>query len=158
MDFAPSWLPPAAEVEMAVKYVDRHGKQRVKGGKHLKGSQSYPVPFPCSRSWWCDVLVFASENQLGWRASCLFCFWWYQISKHQWTSSFNNLHQKHPKVNKIIAIVLLPSSSLGTIRTPAKVRTFPEPAAIRHCKSTSKGCSCNSETELEGLSQSETKY
>jgi len=50
MEFAPSWVPPAPEVEMAVKYIDRRGKQRVKGGKHLKGSQSYPVPFGRSLS------------------------------------------------------------------------------------------------------------
>ncbi|CAK9103962.1 unnamed protein product [Durusdinium trenchii] len=44
-DFRPRHLPPPPPVEMAVIYTDSSGKQRVKGGKHLKASQSYPLPF-----------------------------------------------------------------------------------------------------------------
>lgn len=44
-DFKPTWLPELPPVEMAVKYVDGSGKQRVKGGSSLKASQSYPLQF-----------------------------------------------------------------------------------------------------------------
>ena len=45
-DFAPAWLPPTEPVQMAVIYQDKKGKTRVKGGKDLKGSQSYPIQLP----------------------------------------------------------------------------------------------------------------
>ena len=45
MDFKPLRLPPKQHREMAVIYVDSSGRKRVKGGKHLKQSQSYPMPF-----------------------------------------------------------------------------------------------------------------
>ena len=44
-EFAPRWLPEIEEVQMAVHYKDSNGKDRVKGGKDLKNSQSYPLPF-----------------------------------------------------------------------------------------------------------------
>jgi len=43
--FQPTWLPEREEVQMAIKYQDHQGKARVKGGRDLKSSQSYPVPF-----------------------------------------------------------------------------------------------------------------
>jgi len=60
-DFKPTWLPELPPVEMAVKYVDGSGKQRVKGGSSLKASQSYPLQFlgfivlfsaPCQSLTW----------------------------------------------------------------------------------------------------------
>ena len=40
---APKSTPSDDEVEMAVVYYDRNGVKRVKGGRHLKASQSYPL-------------------------------------------------------------------------------------------------------------------
>ena len=43
-DFKPRMLPVVQEpVEMAVRYKDANGKDRVKGGRDLKSSQSYPL-------------------------------------------------------------------------------------------------------------------
>ncbi|CAK9026290.1 unnamed protein product, partial [Durusdinium trenchii] len=42
-DFKPKWLPEREEVEMAVIYEDSKGLKRVKGGRHLKASQAYPI-------------------------------------------------------------------------------------------------------------------
>ncbi|CAK9050135.1 unnamed protein product [Durusdinium trenchii] len=44
-DFRPRWLPPREAVEMAVVYQDGRGVTRVKGGRHLKASQAYPLGF-----------------------------------------------------------------------------------------------------------------
>lgn len=44
MDYAPRHRPNTENVEMAVIYTDGKGRRRVKGGKHLKASQSYPLP------------------------------------------------------------------------------------------------------------------
>lgn len=48
---------------MAIIYYDKKGVQRVKGGRHLKGSQSYPLPFLCWEffSW---VLGLVDINQM----------------------------------------------------------------------------------------------
>ncbi len=43
--FQPAWLPEREPVQMAVRYKDHAGRERVKGGKDLKSSQSYPVQF-----------------------------------------------------------------------------------------------------------------
>ena len=43
-DFAPASLPTTSSPrEMAVAYTDSQGRRRVKGGRHLKASQSYPL-------------------------------------------------------------------------------------------------------------------
>ena len=44
-EFRPQRLPSQQPVEMVVRYTDGHGQSRVKGGKHLKQSQSYPKAF-----------------------------------------------------------------------------------------------------------------
>ncbi|CAK8987246.1 Uncharacterized protein (Fragment), partial [Durusdinium trenchii] len=44
-DFKPKWLPEREDVEMAVIYEDSKGLKRVKGGRHLKASQAYPIGF-----------------------------------------------------------------------------------------------------------------
>ena len=41
-NFRPTWLPAQQPAEMAVRYVDSSGISRVKGGRDLKQSQSYP--------------------------------------------------------------------------------------------------------------------
>lgn len=65
-DYAPSWLPATAPVEMAVIYYDKRGVKRVKGGKHLKSSQSYPLPFLCWEvflgCWICVALMFLKTS------------------------------------------------------------------------------------------------
>lgn len=43
------------EVEMVVHYTDSSGKARIKGGKHLKQSQSYPRGFLVFR---CIVIMY----------------------------------------------------------------------------------------------------
>ena len=42
-NFRPRWLPPRETVEMAVVYTAKKGLKRVKGGRHLKQSQAYPI-------------------------------------------------------------------------------------------------------------------
>ena len=44
-NFRPTSLPELPKAEMAIRYYDKAGKARVKGGKYLKSSQSYPVLF-----------------------------------------------------------------------------------------------------------------
>ena len=41
-NFRPTWIPVQQPAEMAVRYVDSSGMPRVKGGRDLKQSQSYP--------------------------------------------------------------------------------------------------------------------
>jgi hypothetical protein len=71
LNFKPSWLPAPDPVQMAVTYVDSAGKKRVKGGRDLKNSQSYPTGFcpqlfhirkQCQKCYhyyrWCRILWF----------------------------------------------------------------------------------------------------
>ena len=44
-EFKPRYLPPLPPVQMSIRYVDSAGKQRIKGGRDLKSSQSYPLQF-----------------------------------------------------------------------------------------------------------------
>ena len=49
-EFAPAVrVEVRPEVEMAISYTDRSGRRRVKGGRHLKSSQSYPIGFLACR-------------------------------------------------------------------------------------------------------------
>lgn len=45
-EFAPASLPTrSSDREMTVAYLDSKGQRRIKGGKRLKASQSYPIGF-----------------------------------------------------------------------------------------------------------------
>ena len=41
--YRPRWLPPAIKTEMVERYVDSKGQVKIKGGRDLKQSQSYPL-------------------------------------------------------------------------------------------------------------------
>lgn len=45
-EFRPLSLPaPTEPIEMVVRYTDSSGRSKIKGGRHLKQSQSYPKGF-----------------------------------------------------------------------------------------------------------------